>query len=104
MGNPRRANGSRRNALRARLRAEARPCHVCGRPIDYSLPAGHPMAFEVDEIVPVRHGGDPLDYANVDAAHRTCNQRRAQVEMARERGGGRAAARRAGLFPVSGDW
>lgn len=34
------------------------------------------MSFEVDEIVPVSRGGDPLDYANVDAAHRICNQRR----------------------------
>lgn len=76
MGNPRRANGSRRTALRCRLRAEGRPCHLCGLPIDYSLPPGHPWSFEVDEIVPVSRGGDPLDYDNVDAAHRICNQRR----------------------------
>lgn len=76
MGNPRRANGSRRTALRGRLRAEGRPCHLCGLPIDYSLPPGHPWSFEVDEIVPVSRGGDPLDYGNVGAAHRICNQRR----------------------------
>ena len=34
------------------------------------------MSFEVDEIVPVSLGGDPLDFANVAAAHRICNQRR----------------------------
>lgn len=45
-------------------------------PIDYSLPAGHPMSFEVDEIVPVSMGGSPFDRDNVDAAHRICNQRR----------------------------
>lgn len=45
-------------------------------PIDYSLPAGDPMSFEVDEIVPVSKGGDPLDRGNVAAAHRICNQRR----------------------------
>lgn len=98
-GNPRRANGTRRSALRARLRAEGRPCHICGQPIDYDLPPGHPMSFEVDELVPVRHGGDPLDYSNVDAAHRYCNRVRAQQEMRAERPSRRPAG---GLFPPSG--
>ncbi len=75
-GNPRTSNGNARRKLRARLRAEGRPCHLCGLPIDYSLPAGDPWSFEVDEIVPVSCGGSPYDYANVDAAHRVCNQRR----------------------------
>lgn len=74
--NPRNANGNARRKLRARLRAEGRPCHICGLPIDYSLPAGDPWSFEVDEMVPVSRGGDPLDYSNVDASHRICNQRR----------------------------
>lgn len=102
--NPRRANGTRRNAIRARLRAEGRPCHICRRPIDYGLPPGHPMSFEVDELVPVRRGGDPLDYRNVDAAHRSCNARRAQIEMREERGGGRPGSGSLGLFPTSGSW
>lgn len=34
------------------------------------------MSFEADELVPVSRGGDPLDYSNVGAAHRICNQRR----------------------------
>ena len=76
MTDPRNRNGSARRKLRARLRGEGRPCHLCGQPIDYSLPAGHPWSFEVDEIIPVSRGGDPLDYGNVDAAHRLCNQRR----------------------------
>lgn len=73
---PRQANGNARRKLRARLRAEGRPCHICGMPIDYTLPPGDPWSFEVDEIVPVSRGGSPYDYANVDAAHRICNQRR----------------------------
>lgn len=76
MSDPRTRNGNARRKLRARLRAEGRPCHICGQPIDYSLPAGHPWSFEVDELVPVSRGGSPLDYSNVDAAHRICNQRR----------------------------
>ena len=43
---------------------------------DYSLPAGHPMSFEVDEIVPVSKGGDPLDFENTQPTHRVCNQRK----------------------------
>ena len=77
--NVRRSNGSRRTKLRRWLRSQGRPCWICrafGRPgtIDYSLPAGHPLSFEVDELVPVSMGGDPLDPSNVDAAHRCCNQ------------------------------
>ncbi len=74
--NPRRTNGHRRTQLRNWLKAQGRPCHICGQPIDYSLPVGHPMSFEVDEIVPVSRGGSPYDRANVDAAHRICNQRK----------------------------
>ncbi|WP_307739011.1 HNH endonuclease [uncultured Parolsenella sp.] len=74
--NVRYANGSARRKLRAWLKAQGRPCHICGRPIDYDLPAGDPMSFEVDELVPVSRGGSPLDRENVDAAHRICNQRR----------------------------
>lgn len=74
--NPRRQNGARRDALRRRVAAEGAPCHLCGKPIDYSLPAGHPMSFELDEIVPVSKGGDPFARDNVAPAHRTCNQRR----------------------------
>lgn len=68
--NPRYANGSRRRAIRERWKSIAAPCAICGRAIDYSLPAGHPMSFEVDEIVPVSRGGDPLDFENTQPAHR----------------------------------
>lgn len=74
--NPRYSNGSRRRAIRARWRAIGAPCALCGHAIDYTLPAGHPMSFEVDEIVPVSKGGDPLDFDNTQPAHRVCNQRK----------------------------
>ncbi len=78
-GNQRRANGTKRNAVRDWLRAQGRPCWICrtfGRTgtIDYSLPAGHPLSFEVDELLPVSLGGSPTSRSNVDAAHRCCNQ------------------------------
>lgn len=87
--NPRRANGARRNAIRARLKASGRPCAYCGMPIDYQAPywidtgrvddegkpvkTVNPDAFVVDEIVPVARGGDPLDMANCQPMHARCN-------------------------------
>ncbi len=79
--NPRYSNGHARRQLRAWLKAQGAPCHICGRAIDYSLPAGHPLSFEVDEIVPVSRGGSPLDRANVAAAHRICNERRGNRDV-----------------------
>lgn len=65
--------------MRAWLKAQGRPCWICrafglSGDIDYSLPAGHPLSFEVDELIPVSHGGSPYDRSNVDASHRRCNQ------------------------------
>lgn len=80
--NARIRNGNARRRLRLWLRAQERPCWICGAPIDYSLPAGHPYAFEVDELVPVSKGGSPIDRNNVDAAHRRCNQWRGNKDVA----------------------
>lgn len=74
--NPRYSNGARRRAIRSRWKSIGAPCALCGKPIQYDLPAGHPMSFEVDEIVPVSKGGDPLDFANTQPAHRSCNIRK----------------------------
>ena len=106
---PRRSNGTRRNKLRKRVAELGLPCHLCGRPIDYTLTTWtdpkdgrvkrHPMSFELDEIVPVSKGGDPFDFENVAPAHRICNQRRGNrpVEAARREArrtcGGKTAAR-----------
>jgi hypothetical protein len=86
-GNPRNRNGAARRAVVAWLRSQGRGCWICrafGRDptIDYSLPAGDPMSFECDELVPVSKGGDPYDPANVDAAHRRCNQWRGNKSVA----------------------
>ena len=79
--NPRYANGHRRRELRKRVLASESVCawEFCewpGVPIDKSLPANDPLAGEVDEIVPVSKGGDPLKRSNVRLLHRICNQRR----------------------------
>ena len=94
MTNPRRANGHRRNQLRAKVLREESDCWLCGEPVDKTLGlmAGvhsprcvkpecpgcvpHPMSPEVDEVVPVSLGGDPLDRRNCHLSHRLCNVRR----------------------------
>lgn len=62
-------------------------CHICGQPIDLSLPQTYvdpkdgkikraPWSLECDELIPVSLGGDPFDPKNVAPSHRICNQRR----------------------------
>lgn len=74
--NPRRRNGSRRTKLRRRVLAAYDTCWICGRPVDKTLPPGHPLSGEVDEVIPVSRGGSPLEWDNLRLAHRICNQRR----------------------------
>lgn len=84
--NPRYLNSKARNQVRSRIKAMGLPCALCGKPIDYSLgfvddPATgkrrmHPMAFVVDEIVPVSRGGSPIDMENCQPAHWICNARK----------------------------
>lgn len=69
-------NGHRRRKIRARLLASSDVCAICGRPIDKSLKTPDPYSPEVDEIVPVSMGGDPLDMGNCQLVHRICNQRK----------------------------
>lgn len=85
MSNPRVSNGAARRSLRKRVAAMGLPCAICGQPIRYDLPAGDPLSFELDEIIPVsryREGGyaSPtacsLDPRNVRPVHRICNQKR----------------------------
>lgn len=92
--NSRTKNGNARRKVRAWLRAQGLSCAICGKPIDYSLPSGHPDSFECDEVVPVSRywlrvynnqqscWAGPYASAeqaalareNVQATHRYCNQ------------------------------
>ena len=93
--NPRYSNGAARRAIRERWRAIGDPCHICGKPIDYSLgmvtdprtgkTRPHPMSFVVDEIVPVSRGGSPTEFANTRPAHWICNARRGNGTRPRAR-------------------
>lgn len=80
--NPCNANASRRRKIRQRIKARREPCAICGKPIDYDLPAGDDWAFEVDEIVSRWKGGDPLDIHNCQPVHRCCNRIKYQQERA----------------------
>lgn len=53
-------------------------CHICGEPIDYSLPASSaPRAWEPDHLVPyAKNPNLELDLCNIGASHKECNRRR----------------------------
>ena len=74
MSNPRRANGHRRDQLRAKVLAEENVCWLCGREVDKTIRTPDPMSPEVHELVPVSKGGDPLDRKNCRLTHRRCNR------------------------------
>lgn len=71
--NPRRANGHRRDQVRAQVLREEDTCWLCGQPVDKTIKTPDPMSPEVDEVIPVRDGGDPFDRRNCRLAHRSCN-------------------------------
>ena len=66
-------NSAQRDHDRATIKRARPACHVCGLPIDYTLPYLDPGEFVVDHLVPLKRGGlDAL--ANKAAAHRSCNR------------------------------
>ncbi|MCV7219846.1 HNH endonuclease [Mycolicibacterium elephantis] len=73
---PRRENDARRKRIRATLRREARPCHLCGGDIDYQAHHLDPLSFQVDHLWQVANGGPEHDPDNVASAHRACNRLR----------------------------
>lgn len=95
--NVRYANGHRRRSIRASLLATCDVCAICGKPIDTTLKTPHPMSAEVDEIVPVSRGGDPLDIRNCQLVHRICNQRKGN-------GRKRFNGKHSGGLPTSREW
>ncbi|WP_425297046.1 HNH endonuclease [Nocardia brasiliensis] len=59
---------------RDRLRRLSQTCHLCGKPIDVSLPHTDRMSWTADHITPRSLGGHIL--GEMKAAHRSCNSRR----------------------------
>lgn len=60
--------------LRRRVKAEALPCWLCGRPIDLDLPWTHRLSFTADHVDPLGKGGKLL--GELRPAHRSCNSAR----------------------------
>lgn len=63
---------AQRDKDRNTIRRTAAACHICGQPIDYTLPFLDPGEFVVDHLVPLKHGGQD-NIQNKAAAHRRCN-------------------------------
>lgn len=49
-------------------------CGICGKSVDKSLKAPHPLSPCIDHIIPVSKGGHPSDINNLQLAHWTCNR------------------------------
>lgn len=65
-------NATRFRKVIARTKAN---CHICGKPIDYTLHHLDDGAFVIDHVKPLKLGGtDTID--NIKAAHRSCNSKK----------------------------
>lgn len=86
---------SRREKLRRAVLASEEVCYLCGHWVDKALPKGHPMAPEVEHIIPIALGGKPYDRSNAALSHMICNRRK---------GASLAAPSTANPMPVSESW
>lgn len=102
--NPRQAHKAARKALKARIATRGLPCAICGKPIDYSLPQGHPYCYELDEKIPLSlihpsmRERAALDPENVQPTHRICNERRGNALTSEPR------TKRVKAVECSSDW
>lgn len=66
-----------RQVFRNQCQAVRAVCHICEGAIDYLLPYGHPMAFELDHYVPVSVDESlALNPTNFRASHSQHNRMR----------------------------
>lgn len=79
---PRQVDARARASVTARVFAEESLCHLCLTPVDKTLPPGLPASPEIDEVVPVSRGGDPLDRSGCRLSHKSCNARRGNMTVA----------------------
>ena len=61
------------------------------------------MSFEVDEIVPVSRGGDPLSKENTGPSHRSCNLWKGSMTL-KEARAKLAKAKKVSRIERSGKW
>ena len=79
-----RTPGNRGAYERARLKIlkTQTHCGICGKPVDFSYRAPHPLSPTVDHIIPVSLGGHPSDPDNLQLAHRCCNREKSNKMQA----------------------
>jgi 5-methylcytosine-specific restriction endonuclease McrA len=66
-----------RREFKATCEACNEHCWLCGRPIDYGLPGGHPDSFSLDHRIPLADAPELAeDPANFAPSHLGCNTRR----------------------------
>lgn len=70
---------AKRDALRRQAKRNNTPCHLCGKPIDFTLDWKHPMAFTADHLEAIAAGGRML--GDLAPAHRSCNSRRGKKPL-----------------------
>ena len=70
-----------RAAFKSKSKANTTPCWLCGKPIDYDLPAAHPDCFNLDHAIPRSERPDLAeDPTNFRPSHRICNERRGAAD------------------------
>lgn len=78
-------------------------CGICGKPIDMSLKAPHPMSPCIDHIIPVSKGGHPSDIDNLQLAHWSCNRAKSD-KLIKENAAVKSNVISNRILPWSCDW
>lgn len=86
-----------------RLLKSQNVCGICGKPIDMSLKAPHPMSPCIDHIIPVSKGGHPSDIDNLQLAHWSCNRQKSD-KLLKERQDLKSDIISNRNLPLSTDW
>lgn len=74
-----------RDTFKQQGEATDAPCWICGQPIDYTAPRGHPQAHTLDHLHPVStHPQLHDDPANWRHAHHACNSARGNRNITKQ--------------------
>lgn len=86
-----------------RIFASSTVCAICGKPVDFTLKAPHPMSACIDHIVPVAKGGHPSDLENLQLAHWSCNRQKSdKLFLINDKKGKKIVSNR--ILPQTIDW
>lgn len=74
-------------------------CAICHKEIDLEAPPFHPLAVEVDHIIPRSRGGAIYELDNLQLTHSQCNRKKG-AKMDSDYDAGKVA----NPFPISNAW